>query len=37
VATLGMFYMARGIGAWLVAGRQLSGFPEEFNLGRSEN
>jgi ribose transport system permease protein len=32
VATLGMFYMARGIGAWLVAGRQLSGFPEEFNL-----
>src|SRR3546814_13678321 len=32
VATLGMFYMARGIGAWLVAGRQLSGFPAEFNL-----
>lgn len=32
VATLGMFYMARGIGAWLVAGRQLSGFPQEFNL-----
>jgi len=32
VATLGMFYMARGIGAWLVAGRQLSGFPEDFNL-----
>lgn len=32
VATLGMFYMARGIRAWLVAGRQLSGFPEEFNL-----
>jgi ribose transport system permease protein len=32
VATLGMFYMARGIAAWLVAGRQLSGFPEEFNL-----
>ena len=32
VATLGMFYMARGIGAWMVAGRQLSGFPEEFNL-----
>lgn len=32
VATLGMFYMARGIGAWLVAGRQLSLFPEEFNL-----
>lgn len=32
VATLGMFYMARGIGAWLVAGRQLSLFPEQFNL-----
>jgi ribose transport system permease protein len=32
VATLGMFYMARGIAAWLVSGRQLSGFPEVFNL-----
>jgi ribose transport system permease protein len=32
VATLGMFYMARGIAAWLVAGRQLSMFPENFNL-----
>ncbi|MBB5751205.1 ABC transporter permease [Prosthecomicrobium pneumaticum] len=32
VATLGMFYMARGIGAWMVAGRQLSGFSENFNL-----
>jgi ribose transport system permease protein len=32
VATLGMFYIARGIGAWLVAGRQLSGFPEGFSL-----
>ncbi len=32
VATLGMFYVARGIGAWLVSGRQLSGFPEGFNL-----
>ena len=32
VATLGMFYMARGIGAWMVAGRQLSAFPENFNL-----
>lgn len=32
VATLGMLYIARGIGAWLVAGRQLSGFPERFNL-----
>lgn len=32
VATLGMFYIARGLAAWLVAGRQLSGFPERFNL-----
>jgi len=32
VATLGMFYMARGIAAWLVGGRQLSQFPESFNL-----
>ncbi len=32
IATLGMFYMARGIGSSLVAGRQLSGFPENFNL-----
>ncbi len=36
VSTLGMFYIARGLAAWLVAGRQLSGFPESFNLiGRS--
>lgn len=32
VSTLGMFYIARGLGAWLVAGRQLSGFSENFNL-----
>jgi ribose transport system permease protein len=32
VVTLGMFYMARGIAAWLAAGRQLQGFPEGFNL-----
>ena len=32
IATLGMFYMARGIGATIVAGRQLSGFSESFNL-----
>lgn len=32
VATLGTFYIARGLGAWLVAGRQLSGFSENFNL-----
>ena len=32
IATLGMFYMARGLGAALVAGRQLSGFPDSFLL-----
>lgn len=32
VATLGMFYIARGIAVWLVAGNQLAGFPAEFNL-----
>ncbi len=32
VATLAMFYIARGLGAWMVAGRQLSGFPAGFNL-----
>jgi ribose transport system permease protein len=32
VATLCMFYIARGIAAWLVAGRQLNQFPENYNL-----
>ena len=32
VATLGMFYMARGIAVWMVAGGQLANFPPEFNL-----
>ena len=32
VVTLGMFYIARGLGAWLAAGRQLQGFPKSFNL-----
>ena len=32
VATLGMFYTARGISAWLVAGRELFGFPATYNL-----
>ncbi len=32
VATLGMFYTARGISAWIVSGRELFGFPENFNL-----
>ena len=27
-----MFYTARGIAAWLVSGRELFGFPENFNL-----
>jgi ribose transport system permease protein len=36
VATLGMFYIARGIASWLVQGRQLSAFPEGFNvIGRN--
>ncbi|MBV9739707.1 MAG: ABC transporter permease [Hyphomicrobiales bacterium] len=36
VATLSTFYIARGLAAWLVAGRQLSGFPSRFTLmGRS--
>jgi ribose transport system permease protein len=35
IATLGMFYIARGLAAWIVAGKQLTGFPEAFNmLGR---
>jgi ribose transport system permease protein len=32
VATLGMFYVARGLAAWFVAGRQLSQFPDHFTL-----
>jgi ribose transport system permease protein len=32
IATLGMFYIARGVAAWMVAGRQLTGWPEGFNL-----
>lgn len=32
VATLGMFYVARGLAAWFVAGQQLTGWPESFNL-----
>ena len=32
IATLGMYYMARGVAAWIVAGQQLTGFPEGFNL-----
>lgn len=32
IATLGMFYMARGVAAWIVAGQQLTGWTENFNL-----
>ena len=32
IATLGMYYIARGLAAWIVAGQQLTGFPEKFNL-----
>jgi ribose transport system permease protein len=32
VSTLGMFYIARGVAAWIVTGQQLTGFPESFNL-----
>jgi ribose transport system permease protein len=32
IATLGMFYIARGAASWLVAGQQLTGFREQYNL-----
>src|SRR5208337_3979904 len=32
IATLGTFYWARGLGSSMVAGTQLNGFPESFNL-----
>jgi len=32
IATLGMFYIARGLASWLVAGQQLTGFSERYNL-----
>ena len=32
IATLGMFYIARGLAAWFVAGQQLTGWPELFDL-----
>jgi ribose transport system permease protein len=38
IATLGMFYIARGLAAWFVAGQQLTGWPEGYNLlGRKMN
>jgi ribose transport system permease protein len=32
IATLGMFYMARGAASWIVAGQQLTGFKQEYSL-----
>jgi ribose transport system permease protein len=32
IATLGMFYIARGTAAWIVAGKQLTGWTEGYNL-----
>lgn len=32
IATLGMFYIARGVAAWIVSGQQLTGWDEGFNL-----
>ncbi len=32
IATLGMFYIARGVASWIVAGQQLTGWAEPFNL-----
>ncbi|WP_065375583.1 ABC transporter permease [Ensifer adhaerens] len=38
IATLGMFYIARGLAAWFVAGQQLTGWAESYNLlGRKAN
>ena len=32
IATLGMFYIARGVASWLVSGQQLTGWNETYNL-----
>jgi ribose transport system permease protein len=32
IATLGMYYVARGAAAWITSGQQLTGFKETFNL-----
>src|SRR5690606_2954940 len=32
IATLGMFYIARGVASWLVSGQQLTGWTEGYNL-----
>ena len=36
VVTLGMFYIARGLGAWLASGRQLQGFPRVVQSDRAQ-
>jgi ribose transport system permease protein len=38
IATLGMFYIARGLAAWINSGQQLTGWNERYNLiGRKIN
>ncbi|RCW77829.1 ABC transporter permease [Phyllobacterium bourgognense] len=38
IVTLGMFYIARGLAAWFIAGQQLTGWSENYNLlGRKVN
>jgi ribose transport system permease protein len=32
IATLGMFYIARGLASWVVAGKQLTGWSEAYNM-----
>jgi ribose transport system permease protein len=32
IATLGMFYIARGLASWLVSGQQLTGWNESYNV-----
>ena len=32
IATLGMFYIARGVASWLVSGQQLTGWTEGYNV-----
>lgn len=32
IATLGMFYIARGVASWLVSGQQLTGWNEGYNV-----
>lgn len=36
IATLGMFYIARGLAAWFVAGQQLTGWPEGYKFARPQ-